>query len=278
MVDFRARDADRDRFVELIESAYVDGQLGAEDRELRVSRALSAETVDELRALTRDLQAPPGAVLPDAVATPARPRLTAQLLAFLALVVLLGLGAVSLVVTSVTGEADSASSSSSGVTVEVESAPAEPQVVDAPSFRMEPARVRGFLRAYEAQFGTLDAYEAGFYPARVGAKVPVRGSRPRFERWSWDGAWRQDTEASALRPPSPVVDLGAIDVRRLFANIAVARKSLGVQDGELSHVLVNTWTDGRPTVNVYVSNSFGESGYLKTTMSGEVVRSLPYDG
>ena len=42
MGDFRAKDADRDRFVELIEAAYVDGQLGDADRDLRVGRALSA--------------------------------------------------------------------------------------------------------------------------------------------------------------------------------------------------------------------------------------------
>lgn len=276
MDGMRARDADRDRFVELIEAAYVDGQLGGEDRELRVTRALSAETVDELRALTRDLQAPAGVVATDVATTRARPRLTAQLVAFLALVVLMGVGAVSLVLLAVTGETDSATSTE--VSVGTESSPALPQVVTSAPFRMQPARVRDFLRDYEAQFDTLDAYEAGFYPARVGVRVPVRGSRPRFERWSYDGGWRQDTEASAVRPPSPVVDLGALDVRRLFANIAAARKTLGVQRGQLSHVLVNTWTEGRPTVNIYVANSFEESGYLKTTLSGDVIRSFPYDG
>lgn len=276
MDGMRARDADRDRFVELIEAAYVDGQLGGEDRELRVTRALSAETVDELRALTRDLQAPAGVVATDVATTRARPRLTAQLVAFLALVVLMGVGAVSLVLLAVTGETDSATSTE--VSVGTESSPAQPQVVTSAPFRMQPARVRDFLRDYEAQFDTLDAYEAGFYPARVGVRVPVRGSRPRFERWSYDGGWRQDTEASAVRPPSPVVDLGALDVRRLFANIAAARKTLGVQRGQLSHVLVNTWTEGRPTVNIYVANSFEESGYLKTTLSGDVIRSFPYDG
>ena len=55
MRGFRAKDADRDRCVELIEAAYVDGQINDADRELRVGRALSAETLDELATLTRDL-------------------------------------------------------------------------------------------------------------------------------------------------------------------------------------------------------------------------------
>ena len=68
----------------------------------------------------------------------------------------------------------------------------------APSFEMTAGQVRAFLRAYEEQFGTLEVYEAGFYPNRVGVMVPVRGSRPRMERWSWTGEWRQDTEASRV--------------------------------------------------------------------------------
>jgi hypothetical protein len=30
-------------------------------------------------------------------------------------------------------------------------------------------------------------------------------------------------------------------------------------------------------VNIYVANSYGESGYVTTTMSGEVLRRFPYD-
>lgn len=277
MGGFRAKDADRDRYVDVIEAAYVDGQLGDADRELRVARALTADTLDELEALTRDLQAPAGFVpTPVAARPPARERFgSALLLAIAAVAVAGGVGMVALVGLAVGPTSESSSSSGSAIVSE-EAVPVDESTV--PSFEMTPAAVRGFLRAYEAEFGTRDAYEAGFYPARVGVQVPVRGSRPRFERWSWDGAWRQDTEAAAVRPPSPEVDLGAIDVRRLFANIATARRTLGVQDGELSHVLVNTWTDGQPTVNIYVTNSYDESGYVKTTMSGEVLRRFPYDG
>ena len=63
MGGFRASDADRERYVDVIETAYVDGQLGDQDRELRVSRALTAETLDELDLLTRDLQNQPAPVV-----------------------------------------------------------------------------------------------------------------------------------------------------------------------------------------------------------------------
>ena len=77
--------------------------------------------------------------------------------------------------------------------------------------------------------------------------------------------------------PSVIIDVGELDVRRLFANIAVAKKVLHVQRGELTHVLLNSWTEDSPTVNIYLGNSFNESGYLKTTMSGDELLRIPYE-
>ncbi len=291
MGSFRAKDADRDRFVELIEAAYVDGQLSDADRELRVGRALSSETLDELTTLTRDLQLPSGAAPATAPVPRPRPSLLPRLLggffalSFVGVAIFVGAVAVTLFVTlGSVSSSDSDSGFDSGFdsgTI-IESYPADPEIsvdgeVAAPSFEMTARRVRTFLRAYEEQFGTLDVYEAGFYPGRVGVMVPVRGSRPRMERWSWTGEWRQDSEASRVTGPDGIVDLGTVDVRRLFANIDTARKTLRVQRGKLTHVLVNRWFDDQASVNIYIGNQFNESGYLKTTPSGDVVRAFPYE-
>lgn len=290
MRGFRAKDADRDRSVELIEAAYVDGQIGDADRELRVGRALSAETLDELQTLTRDLQPPAGVVVPTTTAvtsttsTPA-PRTGASLVprfvgGFLVLSLVSVAVFIAIVATTLLVSLGGESSESDGVTT-IESVPAEPEIsvdeVSAPSFEMTAPQVRQFLRAYEEQFGTLDVYEAGFYPDRVGVQVPVRSSRPRMERWSWTGEWRQDTEASRVTGPDGIVDLGTVDVRRLFANIDTARKTLDVQRGKLTHVLVHRWFGDQAAVNIYIGNQFNESGYLSTRPSGEIVRAFPYD-
>jgi hypothetical protein len=106
--------------------------------------------------------------------------------------------------------------------------------------------------------------------------IVARGTRPRLERWSWDGVWRQDTGASAAMGPGGTVDLGAIDVPRLFANIATARKVLGVPRGELTHVLVNRLSDGTASVTIHVANSADEGGQLRTTLGGEEIRRSPH--
>ena len=284
MRGFRARDADRDASVELIEAAYVDGQLNPADRDLRVGRALAAETLDELQSLTRDLQRPQGQVQP---VMPSRPPSRLSSGSRRVGGVLVGLVVfVALVVAGVTGIVALFFFASSGGEVAtstgVPSASAAPEVsveeVEAPTFEMTAREVRRFLRAYEEQFGTLEVYQAGFYPTRVGVMVPVRGSRPRMERWSWTGEWRQDTEASRVIGPDGIVDLGTLDVGRMFANIDTARRTLDVERGRLTHVLVNRWFDDRAEVNIYIGNQFDESGYLSTTPAGDVIRAYPYEG
>lgn len=285
MRGFRAKDADRDRFVELIEAAYVDGQLGTEDRELRITRALSAETLDELETLTRDLQMPAGYVPPAPSQPPATRgfalpgRLVGLVVALGLVAVLVAVGVASLLFFASSGTDSSTSTSTASESAGVEPVPVaeESEQPSAPSFVMTAPQVRKFLRAYEQQFGTTEVYEAGFYPGRVGVQVPVRGSRPRMERWAWTGAWTQDTEAAAVNGPNEIVSLGKVDVGRMFANIATAKKSLSVERGKLTHVLVNFWIGDVPSVNIYIANSFNESGYLKTTLSGDVIGRFPYD-
>lgn len=283
MAGFRAKDADRERYVDIIEAAYVDGQLGEQDRELRVSRALTAETLDELEGLTRDLQnrpAPAAPVVgPADGSTDAVPRAARVAVGGAAVVVML----VALIVLAMVGVAFMSTGEpepfiTSEVSGEAVPVPMEESVEAPPSFEMTAPEVRRFVRAYEREFGTLEAYDVGFYPARVGVQVPVRGTRPRFERWTWDGEWTQDTQAAAVTGLTGLVDLGSLQVRPLFANIATARTSLDVERGRLTHVILHRWRGEDPSVNIYIGNTFGESGYLRTTPSGEVVRAYPYDG
>jgi hypothetical protein len=55
---FRASDADRDRAVEILNNALVNGQLTPDEHEERLQAALNAATVDELGQLTGDVSRP----------------------------------------------------------------------------------------------------------------------------------------------------------------------------------------------------------------------------
>ena len=286
MSDFRARDADRDRAVAHIEAAFAGGQIGAADRELRVTRARSAETLDELEALTRDLRvstAPdvvrrvPAAVAGSAPVSTRRPgRLVAAVGVLGAVVALLGVGVASLVLVAGSGS-DSPDSSISTVEVPVPSGEAAAEEPGVARFEMTSGQVRRFLRAHAREFGTREAFEVVLNPARVSVGVPVRGPRPRVAGWTYDGTWRQGAEVTAVVGSAEKVDLGTIDVGRLFANIATATKVLRVPKGELTHVVVRRRAGESAAANIYVGNAFSESGYLSTMPSGEEIRRYPYE-
>ena len=147
-----------------------------------------------------------------------------------------------------------------------------------PSLPDDSARRCGaFLTAYEKKFGTLEAYEVGFFPQRVGVQVPgARVTRPRMERWTWDGAWRQDTTASAVRGPASA----STPARSTYAGCSPTspspERSLDVEKGRFTHALLMRWNDEPTELNIYVGNEFNESGYLSTTPAGEVRRRHPY--
>lgn len=316
MSGFGRRDPDRDRAVEVIEAAHATGQIGAADRDLRLAQARTAASPGELEALTRDLRTPaagagtapvhqgtahPGPAYPNPAqpgpahpgpggpvgggyrALPAGPPSRSRGLAVVWVVGVVMVGALALGAAAVAFLVAPTGDVAAPVTVP-ESAPA-PGFPDrgaataspAPdAFRLAPAEVRTFLRRYEAKFGTSEAFDAVLHPTRVSLAVPVRGSRPRAEQWTYDGTWRRDAAASAVVRPGGIVDLGAIGVGRLFANLATAERTLGVQRGRVTHVAVRHDVDGTPVVSIYVGNRFGENAHLLTTMSGDrIVRSFP---
>lgn len=285
MRGFRAKDADRDRYVEVIEAAYVDGQIGDADRELRVARALSAETLDELQTLTRDLQGRPAPVQTGAVDPSRARRLTGILVALGLFVALVGAGVtavVALLAASVgpTEQGAPAVVDADGTTYAPSDVDEQVEAPRAPSFTMTARDLRRFVKAYEREFGTLDAWDVSFYPERVSVDVPVRGSRPRYETWSWDGAWAMTAGPRGTGPfHTALVDLGSIGPDRLVSNIRLAERRLGVQRGVFTHAVL--WDDptAGPTLNIHVGNDFGENGYLRTTLAGDrVVLRIPYDG
>ncbi len=274
MREFRARDDDRDRCVELIEAAHADGQVGDADRELRVARARSAQTLDELETLTRDLRRPAEAGVVGPGAPPLRtslsPRRASRTSVWVGGVAVAVVGALALVPVGLLAAGGSDDSSST-----VQEAPAVVVEAAAP-FEMAPAQVRRFVRVYEREFETRDALEVVFSPSRVSVVAPTGATRPRVTRWSYDGTWRRDRATTAVPRSAEVVDLGALDVRRLFANIATAKKVLRVQQGELTHVVVRRRSGEAAVVSIYVGNTFNESGHLSTTPAGQVLRRVPY--
>lgn len=273
MGDFRARDADRDRYVDVIEAAYVDGQLGEQDRELRVSRALVAETLDELDGLTRDLQnrpVPASPPTPTPVApAPARPGVRPAIGAGRLLgIVAAALGCVGVLAVLAAGQSAQQPSEYS--------VPTPQAITGSTGFTMKAASVRELVGSYEARFGSLEAYEVTFFPHRVVVQVPLPGPSPRFEVWSWDGTWTKDADQAALVEPHARVDLGDLDASRLVDNIRTAKGALRVEQGRLGRAVLSRSGDDPAVVTIRITNRYNEVGSMTTTPSGEILGREPH--
>lgn len=70
--------------------------------------------------------------------------------------------------------------------------------------------------------------------------VPLRGSTSRFESWRFDrGGFSRSGERRVDNRERRIVDLEDIDARALMQNVNRATERLGVDDGEVSHVIVS---------------------------------------
>jgi hypothetical protein len=282
MGGFRAKDADRDRYVDVIEAAYVDGQLGDADRELRVARALTADTLDELDALTRDLQnrpalpvaprpAPPVAASPRAHPT-AQPQSSAGKVVGSVVIVVVGLVVVAGVASTGTTE------DMSGSSVEYSEVPWEQLESSAEErgFVMTPRGVRELVAAYHEQFGTSEAYEVVLRPRQASVQVPVAGKRGRSERWTWDGTWTMDADAGVATEARGRVDLGDLDPGRLADNVRTARGAVRVEKGRFDRAVLSREGDGPAMVTIRVTNQFHETGSVSTTPAGVILDRQPF--
>ena len=288
MGGFRASDADRERYVDVIETAYVDGQLGDQDRELRVSRALTAETLDELDLLTRDLQNQPVPVVvrrtpapqvvqpapvaaPEPVQWPVPPRtgLFPPKAIWFVVASVFGLSLVALM--SAPQEPESVFGETEVSTIDWE----DRYVAPDPGFRMKVGDIREMVAAYEAELGTRQAHEVVLRPKQVVVLVPADADRQGLERWSWNGSWTRvgSTQVDGSRP---LVDLGTIDAGRLVDNIRTATGALRVEDGRFSRAVLSRQGEDA-VLEIFVGNTFNEVGSLITTPGGDIVRRQPFE-
>ncbi len=286
------RDGDRKLVRERITRAVRDGRLSEADGEIRLTNVDSAQSMGELDLIVRDLDQL-DAVIPTAAPVAVTSaaggvRRTLPLLVLVLAVAIIGAGAIGLVVFSSTG--GSSGSVGSGELPEpvpfsptAEVGDPEPGHEPEPSgstYRLGAAGFKLFLADYRERFGTSKVVDLTFYDDYVIVRVPVAG-RARNTGWRYaDGAFDEFGPPMANFPGSAVLDTRKLDLAKLVRNIATARRTLGVEDGQVSHIGLNyrPTFDEAPNVNIYVSNGFSESGYLATTLDGRVERAYPYDG
>ncbi|KRF18928.1 hypothetical protein ASG90_03305 [Nocardioides sp. Soil797] len=270
----RAKDSDRTEAVEVIDTAYADGQLTLSEREHRTHSALTAATLGELHRLTSDLQAVPVSV----ASAVRRPRV----LAVVAVVLLFVIGGGYAVLRDDNPRDEPGQEAAAPAEVEPVEAPVE--VADRPVIEKRPLKysftpkgVRNFRELYREKFGTTQALGFGFSAGEVDIALKTPDGP-----WHWGfadghfvdaGGYSDGPEDGAKDrsfPPGSV-DLADLDIDAAFDNLEGVKQATGRSDFPTLGIslIIN---DGRPTVAVAAGDKFTTSCQIRlTTMSGKVL-------
>lgn len=267
----RARDLDRTEVCGLLDTAYADGQLDAEEHRSRTAAATAAKTLGELRELVDDLQL--GKPLPDlrerAPRRPVRPR-NRVVVAVAALVLCgagFGIGRLTAPSPSPVG--------ADGTPVTVGGAAAAPIVVG-PTALHTPAGLRTLIDGVRTELGTTLVADLTVYPDYASIDVPVPGAPARAQSYYYKGGFDGPRSAGHRDPDDPLVDLAPIDVDKILGLLAGAGQTLNVENPTVRYLLVRDTGTG-PEVAIHVSNNdTGRSGHLEAKPDGTVIGVHPY--
>jgi hypothetical protein len=157
------------------------------------------------------------------------------------------------------------------------SGPVEP--TGGPSYSLTLAGIRTFIAEYRAKFDTTLVVDLVLYGDYAVVNVPVAGThRHRGVLFRVGQGWTDFGGVTANFPGAQPVDLRKLDVAALVRNMARARSTLNVEAPDTTYAIVRFYpqVDDAPSVDIHVSNQFGESGYLATSLDGKVGRAYPY--
>ena len=155
----------------------------------------------------------------------------------------------------------------------------QPDPPAGPAYSLTAKGITDWLAAYRQKFGTSLVYELTFYENYVIVNAPVPG-KARQSGWLYreDRTWTGFGGVRATFPGAALVNTRRLDIPALMRNITRARRTLNVEQPAQAYVIVRfiKSVDEKPSVDIHVTNEFQESGYLATTLDGQVERAYPY--
>jgi len=310
----RARDRDRNQVVETLQQAFVDGQIDADELSRRSSAALAAVHLVELERLIGDLQgAQPLAPDLPAEARPRQPRVTdsarpssrAKVAALVGVSAALALALITPRLlagdngsdpsgfAAQTRQEDEAVEHAASMTVRWSavkddlSARAYAEGIYSPikglgAWRIDADTINAVLAHWEKAFDSPYVRSLSLWPTYLRAERPLGRSRPRVEEWRLESGKRGlelFDEAENGERDLDLFDLHDLDVDALMDNIKQAKSSLNVADAKVSWIDIGFGGSREvPTVEIYLANTFQESGSMETALDGRVIKEWPHTG
>ena len=275
----RAKDSDREAVVEVLNGAFVEGQLDPEEHQRRVDVALAAPTVGSLSVLTADLQlsgevfrdlsakglvphvpaaSPTGTTAPTGAPEPVPTKLVwakGRLVALAVVVLLIAGNCVGNAVISGDRADDSGF--------------ADPIGLGQSGLVLDEAFLDDFITSYEARFNTTEVVSVESEEEGLLVIVPVVGQAPGTAYSYEEGVFTKVPGTGAA--DDRTVDLADLDTAAIAGLPDQAVEELGVDDPEQVDLLIGQTRAG-PGVEVSVTGDDGVAT-MTTDMGGQVTSS-----
>ncbi len=260
----RARDEDRDLTCRALDTALADGQLSTEEHRTLTELTAEAKTLGDLAALTEDLQRP--APAPIDPRSRVRPRAARFAGAMVVVAVLAAVGGYQLTHRSAP-PAPVAAPAAKAV---------QPLVIETPDLTTA-AGFDNFRGRYRAKFGDTVVDEVSLFPEYASIERTTVAQPNRVVGYDYRGGFLATSAVTTREKDKPILDLATVNVSALSDLLNRSVSMTKVQGGSVSHINmdIDSITDV-PTIDIYVSNEFSESGYLEATPAGQLIRVSPF--
>ncbi|MFI6222225.1 DUF1707 domain-containing protein [Nocardia salmonicida] len=263
----RARSTDRTATVAALDTAHADGQLDSDEHAAMVELAAEARTLGDLSTLVAELQQRPAA--------PTKPRARRDRTRS----AVIALAAVTAVAGFVWTVRDDAPAPAAAVTVAVDYDAAPPLVIPTPMLNTLAGFVQ-FRDDYRTIFGDTVVDEAVLHDEHASAVRRVPGNAKSTVDYTYRGGFaRSSSQINSRRRDAVDIDLAQVNVEALGAAFATAAATVRVPNGAVTHYRIanDSWA-GRPGITIFVRNEAAQSGHFVLALSGDVLKTYPYEG
>ncbi|MFD9333267.1 serine/threonine-protein kinase [Streptomyces sp. NPDC060028] len=166
---------------------------------------------------------------------------------------------------------DPSPSRTPGLTPKASTPPSGAPVDPPKGMMITPANIRTAIEAFKQQTGTTTFVNMRIYDDYVITSIPTAPGARTVDSWQYrNGAAKRSGPAGTVKDGDPLIDMAKVNWDALPALLEQSKKDLGVPNPTSRYINVETWQDGTPSMRPYLSDPYGQGGYVLADTDGKV--------
>ncbi len=155
-----------------------------------------------------------------------------------------------------------------------------PAPADSPSL-LTPDGIRQAIAALEKISGSAEFTDTTIYPDFINTGAPLQNRPTVYDTYSFHReTWLATRTGPGGTRTDPAIRLGSINWDLLPELFRSAEEKIGLANPTNRYIIIDNWSfnDDKPTLRFYLSDEYGDGGYLATTLDGTFVHVVTAEG